>query len=49
MKNKFQKVDVKDLETVFGGSVYSSVGYGVGVVTHTVYDSGRGFVDGFRG
>ncbi|CAD0140303.1 protein of unknown function [Streptococcus thermophilus] len=22
MKNKFQKVDVKDLETVFGGSVY---------------------------
>ena len=34
---------------VVGGSIYSSVGYGVGVVTHTVYDFGRGFVDGFRG
>ena len=49
MKNTFQKIDIKDLAIVVGGSIYSSVGYGVGVVTHTVYDFGRGFVDGFRG
>ena len=47
MKNTFQEIDIKDLAIVVGGSIYSSVGYGVGVVTHTVY--GRGFVDGFRG
>ena len=39
----------EDLVIVVGGSIDSSVGYGVGVVTHTVYDFGRGFVDGFRG
>ncbi len=50
MKNTFQKIDIKDLAIVVGGSIYSSVGYGgIGVVTHTVYDFGRGFVDGFRG
>ena len=49
MENTFQKIDIKDLAIVVGGSIYSSVGYGVGVVTHTVYDFGRGFVDGFRG
>ena len=49
MKNTFQKIDIKDLAIVVGGSIYSSVGYGVGVVTHTVYDFGRGFVDRFRG
>lgn len=48
-ENTFQKIDIKDLAIVVGGSIYSSVGYGVGVVTHTVYDFGRGFVDGFRG
>ena len=49
MKNTFQKVDIKDLAVVVGGSIYSSVGYGVGVGTHTVYDFGRGLEDGFRG
>lgn len=49
MKNAFQKIDIKDLVIVVGGSIDSSVGYGVGVVTYTVYDFGRGFVDGFRG
>lgn len=49
MENTFQKIDIKDLAIVVGGSIYSSVGYGAGVVTHTVYDFGRGFVDGFRG
>ena len=49
MKNTLQTVDIKDLAVVVVGSIYSSVGYGVGVVTHTVYDFGRGFVDGFRG
>ena len=42
-------IDIKDLVIVVGGSIDSSVGYGVGVVTHTGYDFGRGFVDGFRG
>ena len=49
MKNAFQKIDIKDLVIVVGGIIDSSVGYGVGVVTHTVYDFGRGFVDGYRG
>ena len=46
MKNTFQKIDIKDLAIVVGGSIYSSVGYGVGVVTHTVYDFGREIVGG---
>ena len=37
MKNTFQKVDIKDLAVVVGGSIYSSVGYGVGA-----YDIGYG-------
>jgi len=31
MKNAFQKIDIKDLVIVVGGSIDSSVGYGVGV------------------
>ena len=35
MKNAFQKIDIKDLVIVVGGSIDSSVEYGVGVVTPT--------------
>lgn len=49
MLSKYETIDSKNLAAVTGGSVYSSVGYGIGVVVHTVYDFGRGFVDGFRG
>lgn len=49
MENLYQSLTIEELSAFLGGSIYSSIGQGVGYVARTVYDFGNGLIDGFSG